>query len=151
MFLPRGVLGRDVQGVEVVPVGFDLRAFGDGKAHIGEDRGQFLHHLGDRMDRAHAARPGGQGDVEPFRAQAGVKGGIAKRGLFGAQGGVDFILEQVEHGAGGFALIGVHLAKARHQCRDLALFAKGGQPQLFQPGLARDIGNGGQIFGFEIV
>jgi hypothetical protein len=28
-FLPRGVLGRDVQGVEVIKIVFNLRALGD--------------------------------------------------------------------------------------------------------------------------
>ena len=43
--LPRGMIGRDVQLGEIVIVEFDVRAFGDGEAQIGEDRGHFVQHL----------------------------------------------------------------------------------------------------------
>ena len=35
MFLARRMVRRDVQRVEIVPIGFDLRPLGDGEAHIG--------------------------------------------------------------------------------------------------------------------
>ena len=87
------------------------------------------------MDGAARARTARQGDIQPFFAQAGIKGGIGKPCLLGAQGGVDFILQHVQHGASGFALVGVHLAQPRHQRRNLALFAKGSHAQIFQRGL----------------
>jgi hypothetical protein len=55
------------------------------KAHVGKDRGAFLHHLADRMDGAARARAGGQGDIQPFGAQPRVQRGILQRGLAGAQ------------------------------------------------------------------
>ena len=42
---PGGVVAGDVQRIEIVPVAFDLRPFGHGKTHIGEDRGDLLGHL----------------------------------------------------------------------------------------------------------
>ena len=45
------MVGRDVQLGEIVIVKFDVRAFGDGEAHIGEDQGDFFQHLGDRDAR----------------------------------------------------------------------------------------------------
>ena len=50
--LPRRMIGRDVQLGEIVVVEFDVRAFGDGEAEIGEDRRDLVEHLGDGMDRA---------------------------------------------------------------------------------------------------
>jgi hypothetical protein len=34
-----------VQLGEIVVVGLDVRTFGDGEAHVGEDRDEFVHHL----------------------------------------------------------------------------------------------------------
>ena len=151
MFLPGGMLGRDVQRVEVIPVGFHLRAFGHGKAHVGEDGGQFFHHLRHRVDRAARAGAAGKRDIQPLFTQAGVKGGIGEASLFGAQRGVNLILQDVQHRAGSFALVGVHLAKTGHQRGNLALLAKGGHAQLFQGSLVRDGGNRCKIFGLQIV
>ncbi len=47
---PRRVVDGDVQSVEVVPVAFDLRPFGDAKAHVGENGSNFLGHLADGVD-----------------------------------------------------------------------------------------------------
>jgi hypothetical protein len=52
---PRGVVAGDVQRVEIVPIGLDLRPLGHGEAHVGEDRGDLLGHLAHRVDRAHGA------------------------------------------------------------------------------------------------
>ncbi len=46
----RGMAGREVELGEIVVVGFDVRAFGDREAHVGEDRGDFVEHLADRVD-----------------------------------------------------------------------------------------------------
>ena len=55
--LPRRMLGRDVERVEVVQVVLDVRALGDGEAHVAEDRDDLLDGLADRMDAALGARP----------------------------------------------------------------------------------------------
>ena len=52
MILPRGMLGRDVERGEIVEVGLDVGAFGDREAHIGEDLGDLVDHLADRVDAA---------------------------------------------------------------------------------------------------
>ena len=41
----RRMVFREIQLGEVVIVGLDIGAFGDGEAHIGEDRGQLVDHL----------------------------------------------------------------------------------------------------------
>ena len=53
--LPGRMLGRDVERLEIVPVVLDVRAFGHGEAHVGEDRDDLLGGLADRVDAALAA------------------------------------------------------------------------------------------------
>ena len=52
LHLARRMIGRNIQLGEIVIVEFDVRAFGDGKAHIGEDGGDFFQHLGNGMHAA---------------------------------------------------------------------------------------------------
>ena len=80
MLLPRRVLGRDVEGVEVVPVALDLRPLGDGEAEVGEDGGDLVHHLADRVDGALGRGARRQGHVGPFAGDAGVERGVGEAG-----------------------------------------------------------------------
>ena len=52
VLLPRRMLGRNVERGEIVEILFDMRAFGDGEAHLAEDRDQLVDGLADRMDAA---------------------------------------------------------------------------------------------------
>ena len=51
--LARGVARREVERGKVVEVVLDVRTFGDGETHVGEDRGEFLEHLHHGMQCAH--------------------------------------------------------------------------------------------------
>ena len=51
------MLGRDVELGEVEVVGLDVRAFGDGEAHVGEDLDDLVADLADRMDASVRQRP----------------------------------------------------------------------------------------------
>ena len=64
--LARRMADREIRGREVVVVGLDVRPFGDRKAHVGEDRGELVDHLADRMDAAGLSGAGAhrQGDVD---------------------------------------------------------------------------------------
>ena len=69
LHLPRGVVGRDVERVEVVPLGLDLGPLGDLVAHRDEHVGQ---PVGDHRDRVPGARRRpvvGQRDVDPLGDQ----------------------------------------------------------------------------------
>ena len=55
--LPRRMLGRNVERGEIVEVGLDVGTLGDREAHIGEDLGDLVGHLADRMDAALGERP----------------------------------------------------------------------------------------------
>ena len=52
MHLARRMAVREIQRGEVVVVGLDIRTFGDREAHVGEDRGELVPHLAERMDAA---------------------------------------------------------------------------------------------------
>ena len=64
--LARRMAGREVELGEIVVVALDVRPFGDRKAHVGENGGDLVHHLADRMDAAglDAGQADGQRDVE---------------------------------------------------------------------------------------
>ena len=55
--LPRRMADGEVQRREVELVGLDVRPFGDREAHVGEDRGELVDDLGDRVDAAARLRP----------------------------------------------------------------------------------------------
>ena len=83
------------------------------------------------MDRPLWARAAGQGNIQPFAAQTLIKRCIGQPRLFGAQGGVNFVFQQVQVGPRGFAGVRVHFAQRRHQGRDFAFFPQGRQAHLF--------------------
>ena len=70
MHLARRMAFGEIQLGEVVVVGLDVRTFGDGKAHVGEDRREFVHHLAERMNAALLPRrlAQGQRDVDGLGA-----------------------------------------------------------------------------------
>lgn len=73
VFLARGVIFGDVQGGEVVPVVFDLRPFGNAKAHFAQDGDDFFDGLTDGVNEAFALGTCRQGHIDLFRQQLGVE------------------------------------------------------------------------------
>ena len=57
MLLAGGMLVRDVELGEIVVFGLDVGAVGDGEAQIGENRGDLVPDLAERMDAALGLRP----------------------------------------------------------------------------------------------
>ena len=151
VLLARGVLGRDVQGVKVVPIALDLGTFGHGKAHVGENRGDLFGHLADGVDRALTARTHRQRNVQPFAAQAFLKRGIGQSGLFTGKRAVDLVLERVEGGTCHLTFLRGHLAQLAHLQADLALFADGLQAQLFQRAFVGGVGDGVDVFLPQVI
>ena len=134
---PRRVVAGDVQRVEVVPIGLNLRPFGHGEAHIGENRGDFFGDLADRMDRALPPVSRRQGHVEPFALQPLVQSCIAQRRLFRSQSAVHLVFQRIQRRAGHLPLLGCHLTQFAHLQADLALLAQRGHPHLFKGRLIR--------------
>ncbi len=149
MLLPGGVFRRDVQRVEVVPVGLDLRTFGHRESHIGEDRGDFLRDLRHRMDSPLPPGPPRQRHVEPLGLQPLVQCRIAEGRLLRAQRGVDLILQPVERSPRRLPHRRLHLPQLAHLQRNLALLAKGRHAQLFQRGLVGRGADAGQVARLE--
>ena len=146
-----GVVAGDVQRVEVIPIGVDARTFGDRKPQLGEDRGHFLGHLADGVDRALTRRARGQCHVQPFAAQTFIKGRIPKCCFLRGNGGVDLVLERVQRGADCLAFFGRHTAQLAHLQGDFALFTHGGQTDVLQRGFVGGTSDLAQIFRFQVV
>ena len=102
---------------EVVVVGLDVRPFGDGETHVGEDRGEFVDHLADRM---HAPDLGGrfahrQRDVDRLGVEARVERGALERLAPRRERAVDAILEAVDERTLQLALVRRHGAERFQQ------------------------------------
>ena len=98
---------------EVEIVGLDVGTFGDREAHVGEDRGQFVDHLADRMDASDLGRrlAQRQRDIDRFGVQPlikcrGFQRFAARRERFG-----DAILEAVDQRPLRLALLRRHGAE----------------------------------------
>ena len=120
------MLGGDVERVEIVPVGFDLRPFLHAEAKFGEDRGDLFRHLADWVDRAYDAGAGRKSDVQPFGLQPLGQRGVGQRCLRRLDRGVQLILQGVQRGAGRLPLLRRHLAELAHPQADFALLAERG-------------------------
>ena len=119
-----GVVVGNVEGTEVVPVGFDVRAFGNGEPEIGENLHHLFPDLGDRVDGAGGFGTNRKSDVDELGGQAGFELGFLQLSLTRCDGLGDCGLESVEGLAGGLALFGVHFAEGLHALGDDALFAQ---------------------------
>ena len=84
MHLARRMADREIQRGEIVVVGLDIRALGDGEAEIAEDRGDLVDDLADRMDAAGFETAGAQRqrDIDRLGCEARGKAGLpsARRG-----------------------------------------------------------------------
>jgi hypothetical protein len=141
----------EIQFCKIVVVGLDIRTFGDGESHVGEDRGQFIHHLAERMDPALLG--GGfaqwQRDVDGLRGQPGVERcgfqDVAARG----QRLGDGVLGEIDRRTLRLAFVRRHLAERREQRRDRALLAKGCDAHRFDGGFIAGGGDVGENGLFE--
>ena len=149
----RGMAGGEIQPGEIIIVGLNVRAFGDGKAHVGEDRSQLVHHLTDGMNASalNGAFAYRQRDVDGFRRKARFKRCILQHAAACAKSVAHLVLQRVDRGAGGLALVGRHFSKCGEQSRNRAFFAKRGQTHGFKRALVVRGGDGGQGLGFELV
>ena len=121
VLLPRGMLRRDVERGEVMEIVLDMRPFGNGEAHLAEDRDQLVDRLADRMDAAVVLGLHRQGDVDAFLRQPPIERRALVLLLGFAERGLDHALELVERGAARLALVGSERAERLEQAGELAV------------------------------
>ena len=107
MHRPRRMVFREIQLGEIVIVGLDVGTLGDGEAHVGEDRGELVDHLRDRMDAADLERRFAhrQRDVDALGVEALVERRALERVAARGERGIDAILEAVDERPLRFALL----------------------------------------------
>ena len=144
MHVARRMVFREIQFGEVVVVGLDVRPFGDGKAHVGEDRGQFVGHLGDRMDAADLGRrlAHRQGDVDALGVEAGFERRVFERLAARGERCVDAILQPVDQRPLGLALFRWQRAERLQERGEGAVLAKRRDTRRFE---RRVVAGGGDI------
>ncbi len=134
VLLARRVLGRDVEGGEVVKVVLDVGADSDAKAHLTEDGDDFLDGLADRMQAADGVGARGQRDVETLLAQAGLQRIVLERGPAGLDRRSERRLHLVQRAAHLLALVGRQRAQSFQALGDFTLLAERGDPQALELG-----------------
>ncbi len=130
----RGVLGREVQGGEIVPVVLDVRPLGDREAHLGEDRDQLVHHLHGRVHPALAPRARRQGQVDMLGRQPGLQLGGLQLGLARPQGGGDAVAQAIQQRAALAPLLRAQRAHPLEQAGDGPGLAEGLHAQRLDGG-----------------
>ena len=94
--LPRRMLRRDVERLEIVPVVLDVGAFRHGKAHVGEDRHDLLGGLAHRVDSPKRPLARRQRDVDPLGLQPRRQRGLLQHRPARRQRLLDLALDRVE-------------------------------------------------------
>ncbi len=124
MHRPRRMRFGHVERGEIMPLILDLRPFGNGEAHVGEDFGQFVHHLADRMYRT--AREFGcrQRHIQPLGRQPFVERCRFQRRLLGRQRRRHCFAQAVDDRPLHLPLIGRHRTHRLEQRGDAALLAQ---------------------------
>ena len=149
--LARRMAGREVELGEIQVVALDVRPFGDGEAHLGENRGDLVHHLADRVDAPglDARQRDGQGHVErlalelrlerrPFEHRA------ARRERFR-----DLILQRIDGRAALFTLVRRELAERGEQRGNRSLLAERGDARGLERAFIRGALNRGERLPFK--
>ena len=126
--LARRMAGREVELGEIVVVALDVRPFGDRKAHLGENGGDLVHHLADRMDAPGLdARQGdGQRDVERLALELRLERRALEHRAARRERFRDLILQRIDRRAVGLALVRRELAERGEERGDRSLLAERG-------------------------
>ena len=149
--LARRVAGREVELGEIVVVALDVRPFGDRKAHFGENGGDLVHHLADRMDAAgfDAGQRNGQGDVERLALELRLKPRALEHCAPRGERFRDLILQRIDRRALRLALVRRELAERREQGGDRSLLAERGDARRLERAFVGRALDRGQRFPFE--
>ncbi|MNE78330.1 hypothetical protein D3C80_1747240 [compost metagenome] len=101
---------REIQRSEVIIIGLDIRAFCNRETHVGEDGGDLVDDLADRMDTATLGRRRAdrQRDVQRFGLQARVDRSVLQDRLALRDCVGDLVLQRVDCRTAGLALFRRH-------------------------------------------
>ena len=130
----RRMAEREIQRGEIIKIGLDIRPLGHRKAHIGEDGGQFVDHLRDRMDPPARGQTFGQRQrhIGPLGLQPCIQRRIAQCRAPGGQGGGHAVTQAVDQRTLLLALVRRHAAQRFQQTGNRARFAQSGNAHRFQ-------------------
>ena len=116
------------------------------EAEVGEDRGDLVHHLADRVDRALRRPAAAAGSRRPTRrATRASSAASASRARASASASVRSSLSAFSAGPAVWRSSGAMAPSAAHQPRDLALLAERGEPHLLERRLVGGGGDRGQV------
>ena len=124
--LARRMAGREVELGEIVVVALDVRPFGDGEAHLGENGDDLVHHLADRMDAPglDAGQGNRQRDVERLALELGLKRRALEHRAPRRERFRDLILQRIDGRALRFTLVRRELAERGEQRGNRSLLAE---------------------------
>src|SRR5262245_6635609 len=151
LHLPRRMALREIEFGEIVIVGLDVGSFGDGKPHVGEDRGQFIHDLADGVDAADLRRrlTHRQRHVHGLGVEPLLERQLAQRVLARGERGADSVLEAVDQRALLLARFGRHRAERLQERGHRAVAAECRNPHGFERRFVVGSCDGGEEFGLE--
>ncbi len=149
--LARRMAGREVELGEIVVVALDVRPFGDGEAHLGENGGDLVHHLADRMDAPglDAGQGNGQRDVERLALELRLERRALEHRAPRRERFSDLILQRIDGRAVRLALVRRELAERREQRGDRSLLAERGDARRLERAFVRRAFNRGQRLPFK--
>ena len=124
LHVPRRVVARNVERLEVVVVALDLRALGDREAEPREDGDDLVVHAGQGVERALGRPAARQREVEPRAPALGLALGLEHRGELGVEERLERALGLVRRGADERPLLGGERAERAQELGELALAAE---------------------------
>jgi hypothetical protein len=138
----------DIQRLEVVVVGLDLRGLRDLEAHAAQDLDAFVDGLRDRMQRSDRGRPTRQRDVDALALQRLGELALAHDGLAFRERLLERALDEVGGAADRAAFLGRQPAHASQQVGQGAFPTQVGDAPVLQracAGGAVQLGHGGRL------
>ncbi len=129
---PGRVMAWDVERFEVVIIVFDLRAFGNAVANVGEELLDSFQSAGNRMQTASGLATARQGHVNGFGRELGRKISLLERRLARIENLCDTLFGFVDQRADFWTLISRQIPQGLHHLSQFALLAKVQNPDLLQ-------------------
>ena len=152
MHLPGRMAFGKVQFGEIVVVGLDIGTFRHREAHVGEDGGEFVDHLADRMHAAGLGRrlAHRQGDVDRLAVEPRVERARGEFVLARGDCGAELVFQAVDRRALHLALVGRHRPERLQERGDRAALAERCDAHGLERCLVLCRGDGGHEFGFKL-